>query len=162
MTLTTKTWTLHLSKGPSDLEQNRTYEKTPFSGPLFLAFLLVWLVFFPTVGFWNHQIEASHWLVEEFWPKFFPGSNTQDKTDHTTCKGNKNTRTLCLFLGSILFELANPFWKMWSGCKFRLKARACKMTFFINPGLTTHCKDQRSCNRQQNDLIINSRKGGID
>ena len=26
------------------------------------------VLFVPTVSFWNHQIEASHWLKEEFWP----------------------------------------------------------------------------------------------
>ena len=55
----------HLSKGPSDLEQNGTQEKTPFSGPVFHGLSRGVVRFVPTVSFWNHQIEASHWLKEE-------------------------------------------------------------------------------------------------
>ena len=56
----------HLSKGPSDLEQNGTQEKTPFSGPVFHGLSRGVVCFVPTVSFWNHQIEASHWMKEEF------------------------------------------------------------------------------------------------
>ena len=56
----------HLSKGPSDLKQNGTQEKTPFSGPVFHGLSRGVVCFVPTVSFWNHQIEASHWLKEEF------------------------------------------------------------------------------------------------
>ena len=58
----------HLSKGPSDLKQNGTQEKTPFSCPVFHCLSCGVVRFVPTVSFWNHQIEASHWLKEEFWP----------------------------------------------------------------------------------------------
>jgi len=58
----------HLSKGPSDLKQNGTQEKTPFSCPVFHCLSCGVVRFVPTVSFWNHQIEASHWLMEEFWP----------------------------------------------------------------------------------------------
>jgi len=56
----------HLSKGPSDLKQNGTQEKTPFSCPVFHCLSCGVVRFVPTVSFWNHQIEASHWLMEEF------------------------------------------------------------------------------------------------
>ena len=56
----------HLSKGPSDHEQNGTQEKTPFSGQVFHGLSRDVVRFVPTVSFWNHQIKASHWLKEEF------------------------------------------------------------------------------------------------
>ena len=56
----------HLSKGPSDLKQNGTQEKTPFSGTVSHCLSCGVVLFVPTVSFWNHQIEASHWLKEEF------------------------------------------------------------------------------------------------
>ena len=56
----------HLSKGPSDLKQNGTQEKTPFSGTVSPCLSYGVVLFVLTVSFWNHQIEASHWLKEEF------------------------------------------------------------------------------------------------
>ena len=44
----------HLSKGPSDLEQNGTEEKTQFSGPVFHGLSRGVVRFVPTVSFWNH------------------------------------------------------------------------------------------------------------
>ena len=58
----------HLSKGPSDIKQNGTKEKILFSGPVSHGLSCGVVLFVPTVSFWNHQIEASHWLKEEFWP----------------------------------------------------------------------------------------------
>ena len=56
----------HLSKGPSDLKQNGTQEKTPFSGTVTHCLSHGVVLFVPTVSIWNRQIEASHWLEEEF------------------------------------------------------------------------------------------------
>ena len=56
----------HLSKGSSDLKQNGTQEKTPFSGTVSPCLSYGVVLFVLTVSFWNHQIEASHWLKEEF------------------------------------------------------------------------------------------------
>ena len=56
----------HLSKGPSDLKQNGTQEMTPFSGTVSHCLSCDVFLFVPTVSFWNHQIEASHWMKEEF------------------------------------------------------------------------------------------------
>ena len=56
----------HLSKGLSDLKQNGTQEKTPFSGTVSHCLSCGVVLFVQTVSFWNHQIEASHWLKEEF------------------------------------------------------------------------------------------------
>ena len=66
LTLVAKFYVTHLSKGPSDLKQNGTQEKTPFSGTVFHGLSCGVVIFVPTVSFWNHQIEASHWLKEEF------------------------------------------------------------------------------------------------
>ena len=86
----------HISKGPSDLKQNGTQEKTTFSGPVFHGLSCGVVRFVPTVSFWNHQIEASHWLKKgEFWPAI-----TWNKMDRTTRKDTKNyNRNRCLFLG---------------------------------------------------------------
>ena len=59
-------YSAHLSKGPSDLEQNGTQEMTKFSGPVFHGFSCGVVHFVPTVSFWNHQIESSYWLIEVF------------------------------------------------------------------------------------------------
>ena len=59
----------HLSKGPSDLEQNGTQRKTPVSSLVFHGLSCGVVRFVPTVSFWNHQIDASQWLMEEFLPE---------------------------------------------------------------------------------------------
>ena len=56
----------YLSKGPSDLKQNGTQEKTQFSGTVTHCLSHGVVLFVPTVSIWNRQIEASHWLEEEF------------------------------------------------------------------------------------------------
>ena len=56
----------HLSKGPSDLKQNGTQEKTPFSGTVTHCLSDGVVLFVLTVSIWNRQIEASHWLKEDF------------------------------------------------------------------------------------------------
>ena len=58
----------HLSERSSDLKQNGTQEKTPFSGTVSHYLSYGEVLFVLTVSFWNHQIDASHWLKEEFWP----------------------------------------------------------------------------------------------
>ena len=56
----------HLSKGLSDLKQNGTQEKKLFSGTVSHCLSCGVVLFVLTVSFWSQQIEASHWLKEEF------------------------------------------------------------------------------------------------
>ena len=81
----------HLSKGPSDLKQNGTQEKTLFSGKVSDCLSCGVVLFVPTVSFWNHQIEASHWLMGRVLAnqKVVSGANTRNKTDHTKSKDTK-------------------------------------------------------------------------
>ena len=56
----------HLAKWPSDVKQNGTHEKTPFSGTVFKTFSHVVLCFVASGSFKNHWIEASYWLSKNF------------------------------------------------------------------------------------------------
>ena len=56
----------HLAKRPSDLKQNGPQVKTPFSGKVFQTLSHGVLRFVASVGFKNHRIEASDWLVKNF------------------------------------------------------------------------------------------------
>ena len=81
----------HLSKSPSDLKQNGTQEKAPFSGAVFHAFSGGVDCFALTVSFWNHQnrsfpLADGRDITNQ---KVVYGANTRNKTDHTTCKGTK-------------------------------------------------------------------------
>ena len=58
----------HLSKRPSDLKQNGTQEKTPFSGTVFHTLSHGVLRFVASVSFKNHWIEAPWLAVKEFQP----------------------------------------------------------------------------------------------
>ena len=51
-------------KGPTDLRQNGTQEKKLFSGSVFHALSHGMNRFVASVSFKNHQMEASHWLLE--------------------------------------------------------------------------------------------------
>ena len=58
----------HLAKRPSDLKQNGTQEKTPFSGTVFHTLSHGVLRFVASVSFKNHWIEAPWLAVKEFQP----------------------------------------------------------------------------------------------
>ena len=55
-------WYLHIAKRLSDLKQNGTHKKTPFSGTVFQSLSHGVLRFVASVSFKNHWIEASDWL----------------------------------------------------------------------------------------------------
>ena len=55
---------IHISKGPSGLKQNGTQAKKQFSGPVFHGLSCGVVCFVASVSFKNHQMEASHWLLE--------------------------------------------------------------------------------------------------
>ena len=56
----------HLSKGLSDLKQNGTQEKKPFSGTVLHALSHGVICFVASVSFKNHQMDASDWLLKKF------------------------------------------------------------------------------------------------
>ena len=56
----------HLAKRPSDLKQNGTQEKIPFSGTVFNTLSHDVLHFVASGSFKNHWIEASDWLSKNF------------------------------------------------------------------------------------------------
>ena len=56
----------HLAKRPSDLKQNSTQVKTPFSGTVLHTLTHGVLRFVASVSFKNHWIEASDWLSKNF------------------------------------------------------------------------------------------------
>ena len=58
----------HLAKRLSDLKQNGTQEKTPFSGTVFHTLSHGVLRFVASVSFKNHWIEAPWLAVKEFQP----------------------------------------------------------------------------------------------
>ena len=58
----------HLSERPSNLKQNGTQEKTPFSGTVFHTLSHGVLRFVASVSFKNHWIEAPWLAVKEFQP----------------------------------------------------------------------------------------------
>ena len=56
----------HLSKRLSDLKQNGTQEKKPFSGSVFHAFSQGMFRFVAIVSSKNHWVEVSDWLTKNF------------------------------------------------------------------------------------------------
>ena len=117
----------HLAKRPSDLKQNGTQEKTPFSGRVFYALSHGVLSFVASVSFKNHWIEASDWLVKNFnQPEGgFMSELTHNKTYHTTWKGTlvfQLEDTVCLFgtlllLDPIHFPKSEPCLLIGSVCQ---------------------------------------------
>ena len=106
--------TSHLSKRPSDLKQNGTQEKTPFSGTVFHT-LSHDVFHFVASGssFKNHWIEAFDWLSKNL-GVFFSFHSQQNWSHHV--KGYwKLCQKLVSFLCTILFEVTYAFWKMWPG-----------------------------------------------
>ena len=85
-------------------------ERTPFSGPEFLSHGVV--CFVSTVSFWDHQIESLSLADGRVLTKQKVVSELTHGTKLTTsrARAQKNyTRRWCLFLGTILFEVANSF-----------------------------------------------------
>ena len=74
----------HLSKGPTDLKQNSTHEKKLFFGSVFHALSYGVNSFVASVSFKNHQMEASHWLLEHLnrWLGGFRSFATKHITSH--------------------------------------------------------------------------------
>ena len=107
----------HLSKLPSDLKQNGTQEKTPFSGTVFntLSHGMV-RGFFASVrpknyslSGWNFLTANQKLLFNGFW-----SYHSQQNGAHHVKRYWKRARKWCLFLCTILFDVNWPFCNMCS------------------------------------------------